>query len=140
MTVVLAITTILTVKADNDKPVGFNQLPDISKKFIQTYFNQKDISYSKVDNDFFDKSYEVFFVNGSKVEFNKKGEWEVVDCLNSQIPKGIIPTQISKYVEANHPGCSIVKIDRDSKDYEIQLNNNLEIKFDLKYNVIGYDD
>jgi len=140
MTAILVIASTLIGKADDDKPIGFNQLPDISKKFIQTYFNQKDISYSKVDHDFWDKSYEVFFVNGSKVEFNKKGEWEMIDCLNNQIPKGIIPVQILKYVEKNHPGSQIVKIDRDSRDYEVQLNNNLEIKFDFKFNMIGYDD
>ena len=34
----------------------------------------------------------------------------------------------------------IKKIDRDIYTWEIELSNGLEIEFDLKFNVIGYDD
>jgi len=139
MAAILMITTIASAKANTDKPIRFEQLPNISKEFIRKYFNEKDISYAKVDTDFFDKSYEVFFVNGSKVEFDKKGDWEEINCLHNGIPAEIIPVQIMKYIEKNHSNLSIVKIERDSRDYEIKFNNNLEIKFDLKFNVIEYD-
>ena len=140
MIAAVAIATLFTAKADNDKPITFDKLPANSQNFIRQYFNERDISYAKVDNELFDRSYEVFFVNGSKVEFDKKGEWEVVDCLSERVPSGVVPDQLEAFVEKRHPGLAIVKIDKDKRDYEIELSNGLEIKFDLKFNLIGYDD
>ncbi|MDD4847866.1 MAG: PepSY-like domain-containing protein [Bacteroidales bacterium] len=128
------------IYAGDDKPIQVNQLPGNSQQFIQKHFNGIEISYAKVDNDLLDKSYEVIFVNGNKVEFSKNGEWKDVSCKFSQVPNAIVPQQILNFVTKNHQNQKIVKIDRDTRDYEVELNNGLEIKFDLKYNVIGYDD
>lgn len=140
MVAILLLATVFTVKADNDKPISFDQLPEISKEFIRTYFSGQEISYAKEERELFSKSYEVFFVNGTKIEFDKKGNWDTVDCRREAVPSGIVPALIVDYVTKNHPNLMIVKIDKDKRDYEIELNNGIEIKFDLKYNVIGYDD
>lgn len=136
----LTVVTLFTVKADNEKPIRFENLPDNSKEFIQKYFSEKDISFIKVETEILSKSYEVYFVNGSKVEFDRKGEWETIDCINKRIPDGIVPGKIAEHIAKNHFQSSIVKIERDRRDYEIELDNDLEIKFDLKFNVIKYDD
>lgn len=136
----VSATPIFTVKADNDRAIRFEQLPEISKKFIHTYFKGNDISYAKSEQDFLSKSYEIYFVNGSKVEFNRRGQWEEVDCRREEIPAGIVPSEIVKYVKQNYPGVKIVKISRNRRDYEVKLNNHIEIKFDTRFNMIGYDD
>lgn len=136
---VFLLTTLFGMMADDDKPIGFNSLPENSKAFVKSYFDEKDIAYATVDRDLFSKSYEVFFVNGSKVEFDSRGEWETVDCFKQAIPAGIVPAAIVEYIEKNHSGFFIVQIERDRKDYEVELNNELEIKFDKKFNVIRYD-
>lgn len=128
------------VQAGDDKPIAVDQLPNGAKEFINTYFGSVTVSYAKVDKDWFETSYEVIFTDGSKVEFNKKGEWKEVDCKHTSVPAGIIPEQIQSYVTKNHAGQTIVQIDRDRKDYEVKLTNNLEIKFDKKFNIISYDD
>ena len=140
MVALMAFTSAFTARADNDKPVSVEQLPAKSREFIQEHFQNNTVSYAKMENDFLEKSYEVFFVNGSKVEFDKNGDWKDVDCGKEQVPAGIVPDQIGSYVKKNHPGQQIVKIDRDRRDYEIELKSGLEIKFDLKYRVIEYDD
>jgi hypothetical protein len=126
--------------ADKDKPISVDRLPANSKQFIATYFADSKVSYAKVETDFLDKTYAVVFVDGNKVEFNKKGEWKDVDCKYSQVPSGIIPKKIRDYVAANHSDQKIIEIDRDRRDYEVKLNNDLELKFDLKFNIIGIDD
>lgn len=138
--VICMFAAIFSAQADNDKPITFDLLPQTSKVFIMKYFSEKDISYAKIDKEFFSKSYEVFFVNGSKVEFKKDGTWKEIDCLKNQIPAGIVPGKITDYVKSNHPASKIVKIERNKKNYEIELDNDLEIKFDLAFNVIGYDE
>jgi len=136
----LATAGVFTAKADDDRPISVDQLPAKSQQFIQNYFKDIDVSYAKVESDLFEKSYEVRFVNGSKVEFEKNGRWDNVDCNKEKVPAGIVPKQIEDFVSKNHPNQVIVKIDRDKRDYEIELKNGIEIKFDLKFNVIGYDD
>jgi len=136
----VATVSSFTAKADDDRAISVGQLPAKSQEFIQSHFKGIDVSYAKVERDYFDKSYEVRFVNGSKVEFEKNGEWDNVDCHKDKVPDGIVPAQIEEYVNKNHSGQQIVKIDRDRRNYEIELRNGIEIKFDLRFHVIGYDD
>lgn len=136
----LTMAVTFVAKADNDKPIRFENLPESSRKFILTHFKDIKISFIKEESDFFIwKSYDVFFVDGSKIEFDKKGNWEEVECVKSEIPSAIIPTPISAYTSQHHPEMKIIKISRNNKGYEIKLNNGIEIDFDKKFNMIKYD-
>ena len=81
----------------------------------------------------------MIFTNGNKVEFDKKGEWTEIDCKHTVVPTAIIPTTIQKYVTTNYPDTRVLKIERDKKEYEVQLSNRVELKFDLKFNLIDID-
>ncbi|MDR0347966.1 MAG: hypothetical protein LBH90_00550, partial [Tannerella sp.] len=59
-----AFTFLGAAKADNDRPIRFEQLPEKSKEFIRKYFSEEEISYLKLDDEFFSKSYEIYFVDG----------------------------------------------------------------------------
>lgn len=140
LVVCMAVAAVFTARADNDKMIAAEQLPSASREFLQKYFKDTGISYVKVEHDFMDKSYEVLLMNGSKVDFDRSGQWETVDCRKNPLPEGIVPAPIVNFVKRNHPDQSIVKIDRDRRGFEIELRNSLEIKFDKKYNVVNYDD
>lgn len=129
-----------TVRADDDRPINVDQLPQKAQQFIRSYFPSEKVSLAKMENDLFGKSYEVIFANSSKVEFAKDGEWTDVDCKYASVPEGIVPAQIASYVGKNYPGVAIVGIDRDKRDYEVKLGNGLELTFDLKFNLIDIDD
>lgn len=128
------------VYADNDKMIQSDYLPMQAKEFISNYFNGIEVSYAKEEREALVLTgYEVMFSNGDKVEFDKKGQWTDVDCKYSVVPTGIVPTEIANYVTQKHPQEKIVQIDCDKRDYELELSNGIELKFDLKYNLIGYD-
>ena len=139
---VIAVIGVSAMSADDGRPISFEALPDNSKEFIVRYFDPEEIAFAQKEREIFDVSYEVFFTDGSKVEFDRKGEWESIDFSKARkaIPTGIIPEPIEAYVQKNHSDHVIVKIDRDKLDLEIELNNGLEIKFNKKYQIIGYDD
>ena len=86
--------------AGNDRPIAVGELPAVSQEFIKTHFAGVEVSFSKVDEELFDKDYKVVFVNGAKVEFAKNGE---------------------------------------RRDYEVELDNGLDLKFDLKFRLIDID-
>lgn len=138
---VLCLMTINTMAfADNDKPINVSQLPNNAQKFIEMYFNNVKVSYAKKDSGWINVDYEVVFVNGFKAEFDKNGNWKDVESPKGQeVPKGIVPKEIVTYIETNHSGCKIKDISRDNRDYEVDLNNGIDLKFDLKFNLIEID-
>lgn len=138
---IVCLTLLGTVAfAGNDKPITVDQLPQTVQQFIKKYFADTEVSYAKVESEIFDKSYEVIFVNGCKVEFNKQGEWTDVDCKYAEVPAGIVPQKIQEFVAKNHPNTKVIEIDKDKRDYELKLSSRVELKFDLQENFMGYDD
>lgn len=137
----VCLFTLQTVAhADNDKPIQVTQMPQQAQQFIKQHFADSKVALAKMESDFLNKSYEVIFTNGNKVEFDKKGEWTEINCKHTVVPASAIPAAIRKYVATNYPDAKVLKIERDKKDYEVKLSNRKELKFDLKFNLIDIDD
>lgn len=113
-----------------------NNLPGAAKAFIAQHFEGRTIVSVRVDRDDRRISYDVILSDGTKLEFDQAGEWKEVNTHTYAVPAAIIPVQIHNFVTARYPGAYIFQIDRDSRDYEIDLSNGVEIKFDLYFNVI----
>ena len=143
-TIILAslalMASTLTAFAGNDRIITVAELPAVSQQFIKAHFAGVEVSYAKVDEEMFDKDYKVVFVNGSKVEFAKNGQWTDVDCKYGVVAVAIVPLQIRDHVAQHFAGRKIVSIDRDKRGYEVKLDNGLELKFDLKFRLIEVDD
>ena len=125
--------------ADDDRPIRFNQLPASAQEYVQKYFPQEKVALCKMESDLFNKKYEVIFTSSIKLEFYKNGDWKEIDCKYSAVPESVIPAAILRYVKANYPEYKIVKIEKDSRDYEAKLTNGIELKFDKKFNLINID-
>lgn len=128
------------VRADDDRPIAVTQLPASAQQFIKKHFAGNQVAFAKMEKDWFSKSYDVTFTNGNKLEFDEKGEWTEVDCKYTSVPAVIVPKAIADYVAQNYKDVRILKIDRDTRDYEVKLSNRLELKFDLQFNLIDIDD
>jgi len=135
----LAIFVSLSVFAGDDKPINVDKLPAAAKAFIAQHFSTTEISLATMDKELFDTTYEVFFTDGCKVEFGKNGQWTDIDCKYSRVPESAIPTEINAFVTNRHPEQYVKEIDRDRYDYEIKLDNGLELKFDLNFRLTEYD-
>ncbi|MBQ3382051.1 MAG: PepSY-like domain-containing protein [Bacteroidales bacterium] len=134
---VAAVCLLFTaVSCAHDKIIPVTQLPAQAQTFIKTYFADKTVAYAKQDG----AKYEVKFNDGAEVEFDRRGNWDNVDCKFTAVPEAIVPEQIKNYVAANHPGALITKIDKERYGYEIELSNSLELKFDRNFNIFDIDD
>jgi len=130
----------MSLNASNDRPVTFEQLPQKAQQFIKQHFSNLQISIAKQDMDLTDKNYDVIFVNGDKIEFNSNGEWTNIDCKYGNVPDSAIPSEILNYVKTYHKDLTIIKIEKDRRNYEVKLKNKIELIFDYKYNFVKYDD
>lgn len=135
-----AAFSFLPASAGNDRVITVAELPAAARNFIDTHFKGVEVSYAKVDEEFFDKEYKVVFVNGSKAEFLKNGDWKEVDCKYGEVPAEVIPGEIRKSVSAQFPGRRIVCIDRDRRGYDVELDNGYDLEFDRNFRLIDIDD
>ena len=105
-----------------------DQLPEAASEFLDKHFPGIEISY--IERDAF--SYEVNFVNGWEVEFNRRGEWSHVDCKRDSVPVStlrLIPESILSYVENNFSRAFISEIELNFTGYEIGLENGPDLEF-----------
>lgn len=120
----------------DDTPISVEQLPATAKTFVQTNFKDKKIVYAEKDWN----SFECRLDDGTKIEFNKKGNWKKIDRKLTAIPEGIVPETILEYVKANFPGCVVTKIDKERYGYDIELSNDIDLKFNYQGVLMGMDD
>ena len=130
MCALLAIVPTLSACADNDTPITVDKLPAQAQTFLKTYFGDKRVAYAT----------KVRYMEGTKVEFRKDGEWKDVDCQRDTVPSAIVPQTIATFVAKNYQGSYICKIDRDKKGYDVELNNGLDLSFDTKFRLVKIDD
>ena len=135
----VSVFTMQVAMADNDKPVTFEQLPQVAQQFIRQNFADREIAFSKMEKEWFDTSYDVLFTNGDKLEFDKNGQWKEMYCKFTAVPEKAVPAPIVKFVNDKYPGVKILVIEKDRYEYEVRLSNFWEITFDLQFNVIDMD-
>ena len=85
------------------------------------------------------KSYDVVLQNGTKLEFDKKGNLTEIDCKQGSVPAKLVPQPIASYVQTNYPGQSVKKIEIDRNEHEVELTNGLDITFNKHFKVIDID-
>ena len=123
-------------KAD-DTPIPVSQLPAAAKTFLQANFPGINVIYAEKDWN----TYECRLQDGTKVEFTRKGAWKKVDRERmAAVPTALVPVAIRQYVKANFPNCSVTKIDKERYGYDVELSNDIELKFSPQGAVIGMDD
>ena len=127
---------VSNVAMADDKPIPVEQLPAAAKIFVQTNFEGKKIIYAEKDWN----SYECRLDDGTKIEFNRKGNWKKVDCHYTPVPAAIIPEPIQQYVKTSFPGTMITKIDKERYGYDVELSNDIDLKFNYQGMIIGMDD
>ena len=137
----IACVFALTTSAcdDNYQPVYQDQLPEKAQVFLATYFPEAEISLARKEIDVTELTYDVIFTDGSKVEFDRKGNWTEVDCLNHPIPDGIVPDGIKKVINVQYPEAMVIKIERDHSEIDVKLNNRVELTFNKYMQLIDID-
>lgn len=137
---IMLVLTVPNAWSSNDQLGSLNRIPQRAQAIIAKHFDGVKVSYVKMDDDWLNKSYDVVFDDGNKIEFDRRGEWTEIDCKYTRVPAQLIPSPIRTHVETKHPGSYIIQIDRDSRDYEVELNNGMELVFSLKGEFKGFLD
>ena len=139
ITLISSLIISIPAMADDDKPVEVSKMPSKAQEFISTYFPGNKVAVAKQEGRFILKSYDVIFINGDKVEFDRNGNWTNVECKYTKVPDGITPQPIDSYIKTNYPQSNIKAIEKEERHYDVELDNGTDLKFNFSYKLIKID-
>ena len=97
----------MVANAGNDKPISVNALPAKAQTLLSQHFNGQKVMLATIESGVVSRSYDVVLQNGTKLEFDKKGNLTEIDCKQATVPAKLIPQAIRNYLKENYPAQEI---------------------------------
>ena len=67
--------------------------------------------------------------------------WREIKSRSRAVPSAVVPAQIADYVARHFPRTFLVGIEHTCREWEVKLNNTIELTFDDKrFALKEYDD
>ena len=129
----------MVANAGNDKPISVNALPAKAQTLLSQHFNGQKVMLATIESGVVSRSYDVVLQNGTKLEFDKKGNLTEIDCKQATVPAKLIPQAIRKYLKENYPAQAVKKIEMNKNEYEVELANGLDLTFNKHFQLIDID-
>ena len=129
----------MVANAGNDKPISVNALPAKAQTLLSQHFNGQKVMLATIESGVVSRSYDVVLQNGTKLEFDKKGNLTEIDCKQGIVPSQLIPQPIKNYLKENYRGEAVRKIEWNKKEYEVELTNGIDLTFNKHFQLIDID-
>ena len=133
------VSSNMVANADNDKPISVNALPAKAQTLLSQHFNGQKVMLATIESGVVSRSYDVVLQNGTKLEFDKKGNLTEIDCKQATVPAKLIPQAIRNYLKENYPAQAVKKIEMNKNEYEVELANGLDLTFNKHFQLIDID-
>ncbi|MDY3621091.1 MAG: PepSY-like domain-containing protein [Prevotella sp.] len=129
----------IVANAGNDKPINVNELPAKAQTLLSKHFKGQKVMLATIESGVVSRSYDVVLRNGTKLEFDKKGNLTEIDCKQGFVPSQLIPQPIKNYLKENYRGEAVRKIELNKKEYEVELTNGIDLTFNKHFQLIDID-
>ena len=129
----------IVANAGNDKPINVNELPAKAQTLLSKHFKGQNVMLATIESGVVSRSYDVVLRNGTKLEFDKKGNLTEIDCKQGFVPSQLIPQPIKNYLKKNYRGEAVRKIELNKKEYEVELTNGIDLTFNKHFQLIDID-
>ena len=134
----LALMLACPVLAE-DVEITFSQLPEKAQKIITKAFPDTKVKKVEMERRASLIQYEVKLAGDIKMQFSKDGTFTECECSKGSVPDVLIPSKIRSFIEKEFPKNSVMRIEHDSKLYEILMDNGYELSFNSSYRLIDID-
>lgn len=141
LTIVTALCCATNLQAA-ERAINKNELPEKAKTFVTEKFSNDKIVAATEEKCyyFFTCEYNAILASGTKIEFDSDGEWRKVECIRGRrVPSAIIPDKIARYIQENFAQTQVMKIEKERRTIEVELNNKVELKFNLDGDLLEID-
>ena len=129
----------IVANAGNDKPINVNELPAKAQTLLSKHFKGQKVMLATIESGVVSRSYDVVLRNGTKLEFDKKGNLTEIDCKQGIVPSQLIPQPIKNYLKENYRRETVRKIELNKKEYEVELANGIDLTFNKHFQLIDID-
>lgn len=129
----------MAANAGNGKPISVDALPAKAQTLLNNHFNGQKVMLATIESGVVSRSYDVVLKNGTKLEFDKRGNLTEIDCKQGIVPDQLIPQAITNYLKENYEGQSVRKIEINRKEYEVELMNGLDLTFNKHFQLIDIE-
>ncbi|TQD40610.1 PepSY-like domain-containing protein [Haloflavibacter putidus] len=123
---------------ENSVELSQEQIPGAITTYVETNFATHSIEQVFKESNANQIEYAVFLSQNVQLEFNEALEITQIDA-QSALPNAVIPQSILDYVAANYPNQVITDWELEATHQEVELDNGLELEFDLDGNFLGID-
>jgi hypothetical protein len=134
----IALATGL-VACDKESVLPTASIPAEITAYANTHFPSLPLLQVVKENDGFVLTYNVILQGNIDLEFNRRKEIIEIDGVTA-LPSSVIPDAIETYVSTNFPDNFITNWALENKGQQVQLDNGLDLKFDMDGNFKRYDD
>ena len=138
MVICCILSCNMAANEGNDKPISVNALPAKAQTLLSIHFGKQKVMLATVEG-VVSKSYDVVLKNGTKLEFDKKGNLTEVECKQGTVPYRLIPQAIKNYLKANYPRQTVKKLEIKKNEYEVELANGLDLTFNNRFQLVDMD-
>ena len=142
-TTLILLATIISVFAVSAKNIysrNVSDLPATAQNTLSQNFKSK-VSVIKISKSMTGVTeYEVILTDGTEISFDRQGNWKDIEVAkNKQVPNSVVPKRILDYIKTNNKNKKIIGIEKTRKNYEVELENGVDIIFDRAGHFIRYD-
>lgn len=130
--ILIGATSAMAINLPLDKyTINRKDLPQEARDMLDEHFPKLKVSMIKVDKHLLKKpNYDVKLTNGTKIEFNSKGEWKLVDGGKRSLPTTLLHKTAKNHFEKKYPKAKIVYVKKDLTGFDVRLSDGKSLKYD----------
>lgn len=135
----IAVFSFMNAEAQKSKKyIVPDQAPTEIKNYVNTHFPDGNIAYVKKKQKINKTEYKIKLDNNVELEFDKNFDVQEIES-KSALPNSVIPEPIRDYLAQNYPANRVYEWKRKRTKQEIELDNDLDLVFDLNGNFLKID-
>lgn len=141
-TLILIVTLFIVALGDIAQAQNRQNVPKKIANYVAIHFPNNPVVDFEIDSDNGRVKYDVELRDGTDLKFNHRMNVIKIDSdlYSRPLPASVVPAPIIRYVKANFPSSSVVKWKRERGGYDVELDNDMELRINSKGILIKIDD
>ena len=137
--ILVAISLFVFSNANAQKKyLAVSETPGQIISYINAHFPKSEIISVKKDKEVLKTEYKVKLNTMVELEFDGNFSIKKIES-KSALPQSVVPEKIVAYIHKNYPNNKILEWKKEKKGQKIELDNDIDLVFDLNGKFLGID-
>ena len=137
--ILVAISLFVFSNANAQKKyLAVSETPGQIISYINAHFPKSEIISVKKDKEVLKTEYKVKLNTMVELEFDGNISIKKIES-KSALPQSVVPEKIVAYIHKNYPNNKILEWKKEKKGQKIELDNDIDVVFDLNGKFLGID-